>query len=71
MLTIDQIISHIEEVIAHDRLTGDHEALRRTQYAAGMLMRAAENAGDKSTAKRFQLLAAQAANKREEIIGDA
>ncbi len=70
MLTIDQIIEYCERVIAEDRLAGDKEGLRRTQLAAGVLMHAAEYAGDKKMAMRFRVLAAQAANKQEELEPD-
>jgi hypothetical protein len=67
MLTIDQIIDHMEREIAQDRLEGRRDALRQLQYAAGILMRAAEGNGDKESARRFHLLAAQAANVQEEL----
>jgi hypothetical protein len=67
MLSIDQIITHMEREIARGRLEGKREELRQLQYAAGMLMRAAEGAGDKESARRFRLVAAQAANVQEEL----
>jgi hypothetical protein len=67
MLTIDTIVTHFEKVIATERLAGNAETLRRVQLAAGMIMDAAQADGDQDTAMRFRLLAAQAANKREEI----
>jgi len=67
VLTIDQIVSYLTGVIAEERLRGDREALRQAQLAAGVLMRAAEQAGDRETAGRFRSLASQAANRREEI----
>ncbi|MEI8305776.1 MAG: hypothetical protein WCF99_01805 [Chloroflexales bacterium] len=67
MLTIDQIIEHMEREIAQGRLEGRREALRQLQYAAGMLMRAAESVHDKDSARRFRLVAAQAANVQEEL----
>jgi hypothetical protein len=70
MLTIDQIVSYLTSTIAEDRLRGDREALRQTQLACGVLMRAAEAAGDRETAVRFRGLASQAANKQEELEGD-
>jgi hypothetical protein len=69
MLTIDQIIAHMEREIAQGRLEGRREELRQLQYAAGMLMRAAEGGGDKDSARRFRLVAAQAANVQEELGG--
>lgn len=70
MLTIDQIFEYLAGTIAQDRLRGDREALRQTQLAAGVLMRAAQQAGDRETATRFRNLAAQAANRQEEIEGE-
>lgn len=69
MLTFDQLISQIERMIATHRLAGNKEELRRIQLAAGVLMSAAEDAGDKDLARRFRLLASQAANRREELDG--
>jgi hypothetical protein len=69
MITIDQIIAHMEREIAQDRLEGKRDALRQLQYAAGILMRAAEGVGDKDSARRFRLVAAQAANVQEELEG--
>lgn len=70
MVTIDQIVGYIQQIIAEDRLTGNTEGLRRTQLAAGVLMAAAKAAGDRETTQRFQILAAQAANKQEELEGE-
>jgi hypothetical protein len=67
MFTIETIIGYMERTIARDRLAGDKESLRRIQVAAGTIMHAAEEAGDKGMALRFRVLAAQAANKREEV----
>ncbi|NNJ13457.1 hypothetical protein EKD04_024330 [Chloroflexales bacterium ZM16-3] len=67
MLSIDQIIAHMEREIAQDRLEGRRDELRQIQYAAGMLMRAAEGAGDKDSARRFRLVASQSANLQEEM----
>lgn len=67
MLTVDQIIEYLEKTIAEDMLTGDKLALKRTQTAAGILMNAAQSAGDKDTAQRFRFVAAHAANKIEEL----
>src|SRR5438067_11950522 len=67
MLTTEQILEYIERVIAEDRLSGNRAGLRNTQLAAGFLMNAARAAGDNETARKFQLLAAQAANKSEEL----
>jgi hypothetical protein len=67
MLTVPQIVEYLEKVIAADFLAGNRAGLRRTQTAAGVLMDAAQFAGDKETAMRFRVLAAQAANKNEEL----
>ncbi|MEI7769514.1 MAG: hypothetical protein WCI67_05980 [Chloroflexales bacterium] len=65
MVTIDQIIGYMEHEIALGRLEGRPEELRQMQYAAGMLMRAAEGSDDNESARRFWLVAAQAANDQE------
>jgi hypothetical protein len=70
MLTVEQIIEYAQRTIAQDRLAGNAAGLRQTQYAVGFLKDAAEAAGDTETARRFRLLAAQAANKRDDVTGD-
>lgn len=70
MLTTDQIFEFIERVIAEDRLSGNRTGLKNTQIAAGFLMAAANYAGDKDSARRFRILAAEAANKNEELSGE-
>ena len=70
MLTVDQIFEYLERVIAEDRLSGNRAGLKNSQTAAGFLMAAANYADDRSTARRFQVLAAQAANRREELEHD-
>lgn len=67
MVTIDEIIAYTQRVIAEDRLSGNRAGLRNTQYACGFLLAAAEGAGDKETARRFRILAAEAANKQEDL----
>ncbi len=67
MVTIDQIIEYLEKTVAEDLLRGDKVGLRRTQTAGGVLMAAAEAAGDKDTAYRFRIVSAHAANKLEEL----
>ena len=69
-MTIDQIIDFMQRVIAEDRLSGNRASLKNTQIAAGFLMSAANYASDKATAQRFRLLAAEAANKNEELGGE-
>ncbi len=70
MLTTEQIIDFIEQVIAEDRLAGNRAGLRNTQIAAGFLMAAANYAEDKELARRFRVLAAEAANRGEELGGE-
>jgi len=70
MLTVDNIFDFLERVIAEDRLSGNRPGLKNSQVAAGFLMAAASYAGDKSAAQRFRVLAAEAANKREELGDD-
>ncbi len=69
-LTVDQIFEYLERVIAEDRLSGNRAGLKNSQTAAGFLMAAANYAGDKDSAYRFRVLAAEAANKREELAGE-
>ena len=70
MVTVEQLIEYTQRVIAQDRLSGNRAGLRNTQYACGFLMTAADGAGDKETARRFRILAAEAANKQEELSND-
>ncbi len=70
MVSIDQIAEHIEHTIAEQSLAGDREGLRRTQWAATVIMSAAEAAGDKATALRFRTLASHSANKQEDLAGE-
>ncbi len=70
MLTADQIVEFMERVIAEDRLSGNRAGLKNTQTAAGFLMAAANYAGDKDSAFKFRVLAAEAANKNEELGGE-
>jgi hypothetical protein len=70
MLTTENILDFMERVIAEDRLSGNRAGLRNTQIAAGFLMAAANYAGDKDAAHKFRVLAAEAANKNEELGGE-
>jgi hypothetical protein len=70
MVTAEQILEYTERVIAEDRLSGNRAGLRNTQIAAGFLMAAANAAGDKETAYKFRVLAAEAANKNDELGGE-
>jgi len=65
MLTAEQIFEYLERVIAEDRLTGNRIGLKNAQVAAGFLVAAAKNAHDDESARKFQILGAQAANNRE------
>jgi len=67
MLTIEKIIEFMERTIAEDFLSGNRTGLKNTQFAAGFLMAAANDAGDTDLAFRFRVLAAEAANKYEEL----
>jgi hypothetical protein len=67
MVTVEDIIEYLTRIIAEDRLSGNRVGLLNSQRAAAFLMAAANAHGDKQTARRFQLLAAEAANKNEEL----
>jgi len=67
MITVEQIKEYLTSTIAEDFLRADKLGLKRTQTAAGVLMAAAESLGDKEAAHQFRLIAAQAANKQEEL----
>ncbi|HEU5014925.1 MAG TPA: hypothetical protein VFT66_20555 [Roseiflexaceae bacterium] len=67
MVTVEDIIEYLTRIIAEDRLSGNRVGLLNSQRAAGFLMTAANANGDKQTAQRFRLLAAEAANKNEEL----
>ena len=69
MLTIPQVIEYTERVIAEQFLAGNRAGLKNIQTAAGFLMAAANYHGDKDMAFKFQVLAAQAANKHEDLSG--
>ena len=67
MLTTEKIVEFLQRVIAEDRLSGNRAGLKNAQTAAGFLMAAANYAGDKDAAFKFRVLAAEAANKAEEV----
>jgi hypothetical protein len=67
MMTSEDVIAYLERVIAEDYQSRNRAGLRNSQTAAGVLMTVANNSGDKATAYRFRVLAAQAANKNEEL----
>ena len=70
MMTSEDVLAYLERVIAEDYQSRNRAGLRNSQLAAGVLMAAANNAGDKATAYRFRVLAAEAANKNEELGGE-
>ncbi|HWQ16076.1 MAG TPA: hypothetical protein VNL77_24965 [Roseiflexaceae bacterium] len=67
MLTVENIQEYLERVIAEYKLAGNRQGLRNLQTAAGFLMEAANAYGAKDVARRFHVLAAKAANEREEL----
>lgn len=67
MLTVEHIIEHLTKDIAQDFLRADKLGLKRVQTTAGVLMAIADVEGDKDTSQRFRVLAAQAANRQEEL----
>lgn len=67
-LTDAQLCTYLEQTIAAEHAAANAPALKDTQDAAGVLMAAAEYAGDKSAAHRLHILAADAANRRAEIL---
>ncbi len=70
MVTIEQICEYLERAIAERFLAGEKVGLRQIQTTAGVMMQAAEAAGDKDTAFRFRRIAAHAANKLEDVMGE-
>ncbi len=63
----DQIIEYFQRTMAGYKLTGDRTGLRDVQTAAKVLMNAANDGGDAALAKRFQIVASQAANIAEDL----
>ena len=63
----DHIYAFIERAITERHLAGDKVQLGKFQTACGVLMAAAQDAGDPALAKKFQILAARAANLAEKI----
>jgi hypothetical protein len=70
MLTVDQMVAYSERSIAAKFLSADKEGLRRLQLALGVLIEAAQDAGDSASAARFRRLAATAADKQEALEGE-
>ncbi|MBO9322158.1 MAG: hypothetical protein J7457_08515 [Roseiflexus sp.] len=71
MVTVEQILEYLERRIAEHHLAGDRLALKRDQDVAGFLMAAVRDLGDKHLALRFQVLAARAADMREQLEKNA
>lgn len=69
MVTVDQIMAFFEREVAERHMAGDREGLRQAQLALGLLMRAADDANDRSSAAGFRNLAARAANYQDQIAG--
>ncbi len=69
MLTTEQIREYLTHRIAEEFLHGSRMELRHIQMTAGYLKAAAESVGDKDAAHHFRVLAAEAANKEEELEG--
>jgi hypothetical protein len=67
MITLDQVHTYLQRIIAERRLSADNTGLKNAQTAAGVIAAAAESMGDRDTALRFRVLAAEAANRREEL----
>jgi hypothetical protein len=65
MLTTEEIMDYLRGVIAEGRLAGNSVSLHDAQRVAGFLMLAAQEAGDQTSARRFRVLAAEAANRQE------
>ncbi|PDV99057.1 hypothetical protein [Candidatus Chloroploca asiatica] len=65
MVTVEQVIAYCERTLAARFLANDQEGLRRLQLALGVLIEAAQEAGDQETGMRLRVLAAHAANRRE------
>ena len=66
-MTSEQLYAYIERTITERHLAGDKAALNRLQTACGVLMAAANDAGQSAIAKQWQILAARAANLAEKI----
>lgn len=69
-MTIDELIEYLNKEIAQDFLQGDKVGLKQLQTTAGTLKAAAEAHEDKPLAHKFRIVAAQAANKLEELNED-
>lgn len=67
MLSVDAIYDAVSAAMQRAAADDNTADLTEMQLLAAYLMRPAEAIGDAETARRFQLLAANAANAREEI----
>lgn len=67
MLTVEQTMSYFDHTIAAAFLAGDASHLRQLQTAAGVMMAAATANNDPDSASRFRFVAAEAANRLEEL----
>lgn len=63
----DALYAYIERSITERHLAGDKAQLLKLQTACGIIMAAANDGGDAPLAKRFQILAARAANLAEKL----
>lgn len=68
MLTIQNMHDAINTAIERARRDENVADLMELQQLAGYLMRPADAVGDKATEKQFRILAAHAANYREDIM---
>lgn len=64
---VPEVLEQLQRQIEAAGKAGDQAGLRNLQYAAGVLMRAAEFAGDKQTARQLRAEAANAANQIEDL----
>jgi hypothetical protein len=63
----EQLYIYLERSITERHLAGDKAQLAKLQSACGVIMAAANDAGAAALAKRFQILAARAANLLEKL----
>ena len=63
----EQLYTYLELSITERHLAGDKAQLQKLQSACGVVMAAANDADAVALAKRFQILAARAANMLEKL----
>jgi hypothetical protein len=63
----DDIYAYLERTITERHLAGDKAGLLKLQTTCGTLMAAAQAGDDAPLAKKFQILAARAANLAEKL----